>query len=59
MNDKAKLIGGIVILVVAAILILWNLGVFSSGTPEAPPAPPPDRPAPVGGSRLAPGANPG
>lgn len=59
MNDKVKLIGGIVVLVVAALLILWNLGVFSPGPAATAPVPPPDRPAPVGGARTAPGVNPG
>lgn len=61
MTKQVKLIAAIVILIAAAVVIMWNLGVFGSSEPPVPEAvaPQPGRPATQGGARSAPGTNPG
>ncbi len=55
-KDKVKLIAAIVIFVIAIILIAWNFGLFSGGTPTVnpPPANPDGTQTPGGGARTAP-----
>jgi hypothetical protein len=56
MSKNTKLILALVILAIAAVLILWNLGVFRSSTPGPAEVPviDPAKP-PAGGARVAPG----
>lgn len=52
-SDKPKLIIAIVLLVAAAVLILYSMGVFSGGTSAPPPLPAGEAPKAPGGPRLA------
>lgn len=49
--DKKKLILAVVLLVLAGLVIAWNLGLFSGGssTPTPPPVTEGDGKAPAGG----------
>ncbi len=53
-SDKPKLIIAVVLFVAAAVVILWQLGVFSGGTESAPTKLPEGAAARPGGARTAP-----
>jgi hypothetical protein len=57
-KQKIKLIVAVAILVIALVLIVWNLGLFGGGSPPPPPPNEGETLAPRGGPQLAPGANP-
>lgn len=52
-SDKPKLIIAVVLFVLAAVVILWQMGVFSGGSGEtAVPAPVEGQPQRAGGART-------